>query len=230
MKAPMSLDVIEGFSLQARDGNIGKVKNFYFDDSNWKIKYAVVQVGSWLNGHEVLIKSSELGKADLSHSIMTVALTKDQITQSPDKETDLPIEGQHEADIRSHMEYGVYFSWGEGFIGSHNFDMPNFNDTRLHENFGGKQFDSHLRGANFMRGCELETKDGILGKIKDFIIDDEEWTIRNLIVDIGTIFESKRVIIPCEWITGFKDEEMIVTTSASKDQIKNAPSFDYRDI
>src|SRR5690606_2030668 len=46
------------FELRARDGVIGKVKDFYFDDGYWAVRYLVVETGSWLDSRRVLIATS----------------------------------------------------------------------------------------------------------------------------------------------------------------------------
>ena len=37
-----------GNKLAALDGDIGHVKDFYFDDKNWVVRYLVADTGSWL--------------------------------------------------------------------------------------------------------------------------------------------------------------------------------------
>ena len=58
-----SVKSLEGFSIGATDGTIGKVKDFYFDDEAWVIRYAVVNTTAWL-GREVLLSPYSIGQAD----------------------------------------------------------------------------------------------------------------------------------------------------------------------
>jgi PRC-barrel domain len=46
---------IYGTKLTATDGEIGHVKDFYFDDKSWAVRYLVVDTGSWLPGRLVLL-------------------------------------------------------------------------------------------------------------------------------------------------------------------------------
>ena len=46
---------LKGYKLDSLDGEIGKVKEFYFDDQHWAIRYLVADTGSWLMGRRVLI-------------------------------------------------------------------------------------------------------------------------------------------------------------------------------
>jgi len=41
--------------LDSLDGEIGKVKEFYFDDTYWAIRYLVADSGNWFSGRQVLI-------------------------------------------------------------------------------------------------------------------------------------------------------------------------------
>src|SRR5690242_15404060 len=44
-----------GEKLRATDGEIGHVRDFYFDDKTWTIRYLVADTGGWLSGRQVLI-------------------------------------------------------------------------------------------------------------------------------------------------------------------------------
>jgi hypothetical protein len=46
---------IYGTKLAAKDGPIGHVRDFYFDDRTWAIRYVVADTGSWLTGRQVLL-------------------------------------------------------------------------------------------------------------------------------------------------------------------------------
>jgi hypothetical protein len=46
---------LKGYKLNGLDGEIGKVKEFYFDDQYWAIRYLVADTGNWLTGRKVLI-------------------------------------------------------------------------------------------------------------------------------------------------------------------------------
>jgi hypothetical protein len=41
---------LKGYKLDSLDGEIGKVKEFYFDDQHWAIRYLVADIGNWLTG------------------------------------------------------------------------------------------------------------------------------------------------------------------------------------
>jgi uncharacterized protein YrrD len=46
---------LEGYKLDSIDGDIGKVKDIYFDDKFWTVRYLVVEAGDWIQPNMVLI-------------------------------------------------------------------------------------------------------------------------------------------------------------------------------
>ena len=47
---------LKGYSIQSTDGEtIGTVKDFYFDDRHWTVRYLVANTGNWLTGRQVLV-------------------------------------------------------------------------------------------------------------------------------------------------------------------------------
>jgi hypothetical protein len=69
--------------LRARDGDIGKAREFYFDDRFWTVRYLVADTGNWLTGRQVLISPYALDSANESQQVLPVDLTKKQIEDSP---------------------------------------------------------------------------------------------------------------------------------------------------
>ena len=68
-----------GYKLHCTDGEIGKVKEFYFDDHHWTIRYLVVDTGNWLTGRQVLISPYALLSVNKEHESISINLTKKQI-------------------------------------------------------------------------------------------------------------------------------------------------------
>ena len=85
--------------MDARDGEIGKVKEFYFDDQNWEIRYLVADTGGWLSGRRVLISPYALDPANEGGKIIPVDLTKCRIQGSPSLDTDRPVSRQYERGL-----------------------------------------------------------------------------------------------------------------------------------
>ena len=91
--------------LGAVDGEIGRIKDFYFDDQNWAIRYLVADTGTWLPGRQVLISPRSLASPAASGKIMNVDLTRKQIENSPSIDSQMPVSRQHEE------EFHKYYGW-----------------------------------------------------------------------------------------------------------------------
>ena len=80
----------------AEDGEIGRCKDFLFDDEKWTIRYMVADTRKWLPGRKVLISPMSLGAVDWSSRHFQVELTRRQVEDSPPLEEDAPVSRQYE--------------------------------------------------------------------------------------------------------------------------------------
>ncbi len=113
-----NLSNLHNYAIRATDGDIGEVKDFYFDDHAWVIRYFVVETGSWISSRKVLISPFAIGHPDRQEMILPVSITREQIEKSPYIDTDKPVSRQHEMDYLRYYCYPLYWSgsglWGAG--------------------------------------------------------------------------------------------------------------------
>jgi len=100
-----------GFSVVAIDGFIGTLSDIYFDDSEWAVRYFVIEVNSGSDTIKALISPLSVGKIDWEKKTLPVSLTKKRISASPQAQIDLPISRQYEIALRRYYEWPVY--WGQ---------------------------------------------------------------------------------------------------------------------
>jgi len=104
---------LEGFVIRATDGELGTVYQLYFDDETWAIRYLTVTTG-WLGGQRVLISPISVIHADWQAKRLDVALTRTQVKNSPNIDTDKPVSRQHEIAYSGY--YGYPYYWGGPFL------------------------------------------------------------------------------------------------------------------
>ena len=79
---------LKGAAIIARDGAIGAIDDFYFDDEKWTVRYLVVDTGAWLFRRDVLIspvadsienlpQGAVVGTASLRRQAQLLALRPD---------------------------------------------------------------------------------------------------------------------------------------------------------
>lgn len=102
---------LRGCTIHATDGELGAVDDFYFDDKTWDIRYAVVRTGSWLAGRKVLISAALLKREpDWRARALPVLLTREQVSNSPDIDTQKMVTRLHEEELHKHYAWPIY--WG----------------------------------------------------------------------------------------------------------------------
>lgn len=229
-----SVKSLMGFTMGATDGEIGKVKDFYFDDNTWTIRYLIVETGNWLSGRKVLISPEALLAPDWATETFPVNLTKEQIRNSPDVDTEKPVSRQHEMKLYEYYPWTGYWGgnlWGGG-MGTTGMIMPapvSVEDTLQRQDISsGKESDGdpHLRSTDKVKGYSIKATDGEIGEVEDFIVDDSTWKIDFLVVDTGNWFPGKKVLISPQWIKEVKWNTSAVIVKASVDSVKNSPEYD----
>jgi uncharacterized protein YrrD len=180
-----SLSLISGASIHAADGGIGSVSDFYFEDSNWTIRYLVVDTGSWLTRRHVLLATAAVEEVDWEKRDFRVRLTRDQVRHSPDIDTEKPVSRQQE--IAMHRYFGWPTYW--------NVRFPTGAYTAEREYPSDSQDDPHLRSAWDIAGYSVCARDGEVGKIQDYVMDDGVWHLGYLIVETGNWLNARSLLV-----------------------------------
>jgi hypothetical protein len=224
---------LEGLGIGATDGTFGDVKDFYFDDEAWVIRYLVVDTSTWLGGRKVLISPYSINAPDWSGSVLPATISKQQIKNSPGIDTDKPISRQFEKGYLGYYGYPYYWGgtglWGGGYY-------PGTNLTGMAPDYGGYQGylkapssdvgDPHLRSCNAVKGYHVKASDGEIGHVQGFLVDDATWSIRYLIVNTSNWWVGHKVLISPEWIGHVSWSDSRVDVSLDRQGIKDAPVYD----
>jgi len=88
-----------------------------------------------------------------------------------------------------------------------------------------KAWDSHLRSTQEVSGYNIHAADGMIGHVVDFIVDDESWAIRYLIINTHNWWPGKKLLISPQWIDLVSWSEKKVFTKLSRESIKQAPEY-----
>ena len=219
-----------GFSMRAIDGDIGTVKDFYFEDNSWVVRYLVVETGSWLNGRKVLIPTDANLTPDWENQAFPINLSKAQIKGSPDIDTELPVYRQQEIKLYDHYLLGNY--WRGGFVAG-GIPLPMSEemmqqDDKISEKITGD--DLHLRSIAKVAGYNVKATDGTIGTVKDFIIDDASWNIISLVVETGYWFSGKSVLLSPETIKEIQWAVSEIVVDISVSEVKECPEYDKSEL
>jgi hypothetical protein len=207
---------MNGFSLQASDGEIGKVRDFYFDDQFWVVRYLVVSTGAWL-GRDVLIARQAVTAVSLDQQTMAVALSQQQIQDSPSADLERPLSRDYESTYYSYFGYEPY--WAPVALPGAMPAVPVAPATHL----APPDRSEHIHSANEIRGFHIHAIDGEIGHVDDFLCDADTWAIRLLELDtsnwIGgtTVYVPQRAIQETDWV------KQALRVNLTRQQVENSP-------
>jgi len=214
---------LKGHKLDSLDGEIGGVKEFYFDDRHWTIRYLVADTGTWLPARQVLISPYALVAINADKRQIEVDLTKKQIEDSPSLDTDKPVSRQFEENYYGYYGWPVY--WAGPFSWGYERQVVRDREKWGAASKGQKAWNSHLRSTQAVSGYHIQAADGEIGHVEDFIIDDETWTIRYLRINTLNWWPGKKVLISPLWIQRVSWAESKVFVNLSREAIKKSPEY-----
>ena len=213
----------KSYKLRARDGDIGNAREFYFDDRYWTVRYLVADTGGWLSDRQVLISPYALGPANEAERVLPVDLTKRQIEQSPSLVSDQPVSRQYE------MQYYSYYGWPYYGYGAYPWGASPYivrdRETREEAVRREEAWDPNLRSTSDVTGHHIQALDKEIGHVEDFIIDDQTWSIRYLVVDTKNWWAGKHVLVSPQWIERVSWPELKVFINLSSEVIERAPEY-----
>jgi len=228
-----STEKLGGFTILATDGEIGKIDEFYFDDETWTVRYLVVETGKWLFGRKVLLSPTVMGQVNWNSETLSVSLTKEQVEKSPDIDTDKPVSRQQEIELSVHYGWLPYWTHSTPTGGAPSgipvaTPKPEAQTTLEKEKTALKeaQQDAHLRSTKEVTGYHIQASDGGIGHVEDFMVDEEVWVIRYMIVDTRNWLPGKKVLVSPQWIEGVTWSEKAVRVDLSQEALKNSPEYD----
>ena len=223
---------LQNFSIGATDGAIGKIKDFYFDDRAWVVRYLVVETGTRLSNRRVLIAPTGLGELDLASEVIPAALTCAQVRDSPNIDTHKPISRQQEEQLLSYYGYANYWAAG-GLLESdpaaglllptRPLALPPRESTELPRSPHG---DPHLRSCAAVSGYHVHASDGDIGHVDGMLIDSRDWRVRFFIVNTSNWWLGYRVLVGTNLVTDVDWGDSKVTVQLSRDAVRNSHVYD----
>ena len=188
---------LKGYKLHSLDGQAGKVKEFYFDDHQWKIRFLVAETGNWLIGKQVLISEDALGAVNKEEQYININLTSKQIEDSPSLES-------------ARQTYPNLI----------------IEQMDMSESYQGKApWDPQIRSTYDSSGSKIDAMDGELGSIDDFIIDDKTWEIRYLIVNAKNWWPDKKILVTPKWSERVNWAESNMFINLPRETFKRAKEY-----
>lgn len=220
-----SIKQLYGDKLGASDGDLGHVKDFYFDDRDWAIRYLVADTGTWLPGRQVLISPHSLGRLDQAGKVLRVNLTRKQMEGSPSIESHQPVSRQYEEEY--HRYFGWPFYWqGDALWGMSGFPIlelparPLPSEPDMASGPRSERADAHLRSTKAVNGYQLRSGEAMIGHVSDFMMDLQSWAVGQLVIRTGHRLSGKEVLIPTNSVDRISYEESTVFVNLTREAVE----------
>ncbi|MEP7365448.1 MAG: PRC-barrel domain-containing protein [Acidobacteriota bacterium] len=218
-----SVNDLRGTAVHAVDGLIGNVHDLYFDDDHWTVRYYVVDTGNWLPGRKVLISPHVVQPPDPNEIWLPVSLTKAQIEKSPGVDTERPVERQYESSLYD------YYGWSPYWFPMEPMPPTQSQAGALERERAAaavlERTDPHLRSAKDVIGYYVEAKDGEIGHIEDFLVDDQQAQIRYAVIDTKNWLPGRKVLVTPKWIREVNWNDAKVFVDLTQDAVRKSPEY-----
>jgi hypothetical protein len=216
---------LKNYVLAARDGEIGRCKDFLFDDRTWVVRYMVADTRKWLPGRKVLISPVSLGTPNWDKSLFPVNLTKKQVEESPPLEEDQPVSQRYEETFLSYYHYPYY--WAEP-LGYQAVPTPGVIPVTREERPEEQKIPEravHLHSAGEVTGYYIQAKDEEIGHVEEFLLDDSAWAIRYIVVDTTNWLPGRKVLVATDWFQDVSWPQRKVYVDLARQEIKESPEY-----
>jgi uncharacterized protein YrrD len=218
---------VAGAVVKGTDGDIGTLEDFYFEENRWTVRYLLVDTGKWFSGKRVLISPMSV-RSGWGKTGVRLGLTKDQVWNSPEFKDDEPLSRAGETHVLAYYGYPDYWGaasiWGDFESPAALVEAPPARAASASQGIDPEA--RHLRSIKKSTGYHLEARDGEIGHVDDFLIGEESWRIRYLLVDTSNWIGGRSVIVSPETVDGIDKDRGQLHVAANREAIEQAPELD----
>jgi hypothetical protein len=75
-----------------------------------------------------------------------------------------------------------------------------------------------------VNGYHIQASDGMIGHICDFMMDDQSWAIRQLVIKTGHRFSGKEVQIPTTQVDRISYDKSTVFVNLTSEAVEQSPA------
>jgi uncharacterized protein YrrD len=201
-----SVHALDGMPIHATDGDIGHVHDLYFDDRDWRVRYVHVDTRHWFGRH-VLLAPAVVALVDWDDGRIQVTISREQVRTSPDIERHKPVSRQHHVPLYEYFQWPLSSSdalWeGEELAARLHTLLTEMHLEPATAPAEQNTDDAHLWSARALRHYDVEGDTGDLGRVDDFLLDPDTWSLRFVAVEKGGPLRVNRLLVPVDavrWI------------------------------
>ncbi len=221
-----SIKDLKDYTIKAKDGTEGKVKDFLFDEEAWIIRYLHADFGNWLKSKKILLPRVFLGTPKWKEENFPVEITKDMIEKGPGIDEHMPVSREYEAELMKYYNLDPYWPYTYSAPAGGGLFFPPRPLNVPPKSVNEEDLNTSLRSFKEVKGYDIRTEEEKIGHVDDMIVDDEDWQIVYMVVEInGWLSMSKKVLISIEWLEEISYVENEIKISMTPEKLKKAPQY-----
>jgi uncharacterized protein YrrD len=222
-----NLKDLEGYTVQASDGEVGSVHDFYFDDDQWAVRYLIVLTSEVLKKGKVLLSPQAVDKIYDDERSVELTVSQENVKKSPVVDTAKPISRKLETEIHDYYQWPYYWqSGGASGIGPRVVSVYPAAADRDQKSNAEEATHPNLRSTSEVLGYNIQARDGEIGFLEDFVIEDEAWRLLYMIVNTGNWLSDRKVLVSPQWIERISWPDSTVEVDLNKETVRHSPVMD----
>jgi len=171
----------------------------------------------------VLISPASIDRAKSTEDAICVDLSREQVEHSPDVDTDKPVSRRYEEAHARYYGYAYYWAAGGMPIAIPPGPVDEKAAQELKE-AERKAAESHLRSSGEVIGYAIAANDGDIGHVEDLLVDDETWSVADLVVDTGDWLPGKEGLVPPSVVEDIDWNTRELRLRMRRDEIQRRPA------
>lgn len=217
---------LEQSKVTASDGELGLVVGFLVERDHYVVRYLVVETGGFVGGSKLLVSPISLHKNRTTHRGLHVATTISKVQDAPRFDLDQPISRRMELEFHRYYGYAQYWgqsgTWGESPQPGALARARNHDSAVVADTTGSSEV--RLLKATELRQYQVAGSDDVLGRVEDFVVDDETWEIRYFVVATDPWFGGQVLIAP-EWARRTSPERRTIYFGLTRQAVQDSPEW-----
>jgi len=214
-----------GAPIRATDGDIGTVDDFIIDLGGWAVRYLVVDTGNWFSGKKVLLSPMAV-TGEWGVPGVAVNLSRERVWNSPAFDGPGTLPPEDETRVVDHYGHPRYWDATDVW-GAHETPSALLNASAAPPAPAAPATATarRLTSASRVTGFHVAASDGEIGHVDDFLVGNDSWRVRYLLLDTSNWLGGRAVLLSPPFVSDVDETARLFHVSTTRQAIMGAPRF-----
>jgi hypothetical protein len=186
------------------------------------MRYVIAALGRWPGRRHVLLDVQALGEPDWASQAWPVRMHRRQVDAQPTPERDKPVSRQRRLEIGRSRWLASWWSGADAVGEASLIPWPRRRRGRILRDWNS---DPSLRSFKELTGYAVRAVDDIAGYLHDLIVDDERWTVEELVITVGRWLPRRRVLVSSNRANAVSAEDAEIRIGIPEEVLLASPVY-----